>query len=227
VRSPAEAVSLARTACDAGLQVEGLMFYEAQVAGLPDSSPAVRLVKAASTAELLRRRSDVVAAVREVADLRFVNGGGTGSLDSSRRDPALTELAAGSGLFGPALFDGYRTFRPRPAAAYALPVVRRPRRGMVTVAGGGFVASGPPGRSRLPSVLAPRGLRMLRAEGAGEVQTPLVGAAADDLALGDLVWLRHAKAGELCERFDVLHLLSGDLRVATVPTYRGEGASFG
>ena len=98
---------------------------------------------------------------------------------------------------------------------------------MVTVAGGGFVASGPPGWSRLPSVLAPRGLRMLRAEGAGEVQTPLRGAAADGLALGDLVWLRHAKAGELCERFDEVHLLSGDRRVDTVPTYRGEGASFG
>jgi D-serine deaminase-like pyridoxal phosphate-dependent protein len=222
-----EAVSLARAARDAGLVVVGLMFYDAQIAGLPDTSPLVRMLKARSTAELLRRRADVVEAVKEVSHLEFVNGGGTGSLHIAGRDPSLTELAAGSGLFGPTLFDGYRGFRPRPAAAFALPVVRRPRAGMVTVFGGGYIASGPPGWSRLPSVLAPRGLRLLRAEGAGEVQTPLRGSAADQLRVGDRVWLRHAKAGELCERFDELHLVSGGQVVGRVPTYRGESATFG
>ena len=230
-RSPAhtayEAVSLARAARDAGLAVVGLMFYDAQIAGLPDSSPLVRLLKARSAAELVHRRADVVEAVKEVAHLEFVNGGGTGSLHVAGEDASLTELAAGSGLFGPTLFDGYRGFRPRPAAAFALPVVRRPRAGMVTVFGGGYVASGPPGWSRLPSVLAPRGLRLLRTEGAGEVQTPLRGSAADRLRVGDRVWLRHAKAGELCERFDELHLLSAGEVVARVPTYRGESATFG
>jgi D-serine deaminase-like pyridoxal phosphate-dependent protein len=222
-----EAVSLARAARDAGLVVVGLMFYDAQIAGLPDTSPLVRMLKARSTAELLRRRADVVEAVKEVSHLEFVNGGGTGSLHIAGADPSLTELAAGSGLFGPTLFDGYRGFRPRPAAAFALPVVRRPRAGMVTVFGGGYIASGPPGWSRLPSVLAPRGLRLLRAEGAGEVQTPLRGSAADQLRVGDRVWLRHAKAGELCERFDELHLVSGGQVVGRVPTYRGESATFG
>ena len=230
-RSPAhtayEAVSLARAARDAGLAVVGLMFYDAQIAGLPDTSPLVRLLKARSAAALARRRADVVEAVKEVAHLEFVNGGGTGSLHVAGEDASLTELAAGSGLFGPTLFDGYRGFRPRPAAAFALPVVRRPRAGMVTVFGGGYVASGPPGWSRLPSVLAPRGLRLLRTEGAGEVQTPLRGSAADRLRVGDRVWLRHAKAGELCERFDELHLLSAGEVVARVPTYRGESATFG
>jgi D-serine deaminase-like pyridoxal phosphate-dependent protein len=230
-RSPAhtayEAVSLARAARDAGLAVVGLMFYDAQIAGLPDTSPLVRLLKARSAAELVHRRADVVEAVKEVAHLEFVNGGGTGSLHVAGEDASLTELAAGSGLFGPTLFDGYRGFRPRPAAAFALPVVRRPRAGMVTVFGGGYVASGPPGWSRLPSVLAPRGLRLLRTEGAGEVQTPLRGSAADRLRVGDRVWLRHAKAGELCERFDELHLLSTGEVVARVPTYRGESATFG
>lgn len=230
-RSPAhtayEAVSLARAARDAGLAVVGLMFYDAQIAGLPDTSPLVRLLKARSAAELVHRRADVVEAVKEVAHLEFVNGGGTGSLHVAGEDASLTELAAGSGLFGPTLFDGYRGFRPRPAAAFALPVVRRPRAGMVTVFGGGYVASGPPGWSRLPSVLAPRGLRLLRTEGAGEVQTPLRGSAADRLRVGDRVWLRHAKAGELCERFDELHLLSAGEVVARVPTYRGESATFG
>ena len=230
-RSPAhtayEAVSLARAARDAGLAVVGLMFYDAQIAGLPDTSPLVRLLKARSAAELVHRRADVVEAVKEVAHLEFVNGGGTGSLHVAGEDASLTELAAGSGLFGPTLFDAYRGFRPRPAAAFALPVVRRPRAGMVTVFGGGYVASGPPGWSRLPSVLAPRGLRLLRTEGAGEVQTPLRGSAADRLRVGDRVWLRHAKAGELCERFDELHLLSTGEVVARVPTYRGESATFG
>lgn len=227
LREAGQVTAVARAAQTAGLQVVGLMFYDAQVAGLPDSSPAVRLVKRRSTRELLGRRAEVVAAVREVADLEFVNGGGTGSLHVASRDPSLTEVAAGSGLFGPTLFDGYRAFRPRPAAAFALPVVRRPAPGMVTVAGGGYIASGPPGWSRVPSVLRPRGLRLLCAEGAGEVQTPLRGPAADGLVIGDLVWFRHAKAGELCERFDQLHLVRGDGLVESVPTYRGEAATFG
>lgn len=230
-RSPAHtayaAVTLARAARDAGLLVVGLMFYDAQIAGLPDSSPAVRLLKARSAADLLVRRGEVVEAVREVSPLEFVNGGGTGSLHITGRDPALTELAAGSGLYGPALFDGYRGFRPRAAAAFALPVVRRPGPGLVTVFGGGYIASGPPGWSRVPSVLAPPGLRLLRTEGAGEVQTPLRGRAADRLELGDRVWFRHAKAGELCERFDELHLVSAGEVVGRVPTYRGESATFG
>ena len=58
------------------------------------------------------------------------------------------------------------------------------------------------------------------------MQTPVRGAAADSLAIGDRVWMRYAKAGEMCERFDVLHLVDGDdVRVA--PTYRGEGKAFG
>jgi len=227
LRTADQAAAVARAAQREGLAVLGLMFYDAQIAGLPDSSPAVRLLKSRSAADLRRRRAEVVGAVREVADLAFVNGGGTGSLHVAGQDPVLTELAAGSGLFGPTLFDGYRAFRPRPAAAFALPVVRRPAPGMVTVFAGGYTASGPPGWSRSPSVLFPRGLRLLRQEGAGEVQTPLRGRAADELALGDRVWFRHAKAGELCERFDELHLVRGDELVEGVPTYRGEAATFG
>jgi hypothetical protein len=56
------------------------------------------------------------------------------------------------------------------------------------------------------------------------VQTPLIGPAADGLAVGGRAWLRHAKAGELCERFTQLHLVEGDRVTETVPTYRGEGS---
>ncbi|HEY0637268.1 MAG TPA: amino acid deaminase/aldolase, partial [Pseudonocardiaceae bacterium] len=195
----------------------------------PPSAPvrgaAVRWMQRRSAAELAERRAAIVRAVRSLADLEFVNGGGTGSLERTAAEGVCTEAAAGSGLYGPTLFDAYTAFRPRPAALFALPVVRRPGPGLATVLGGGYIASGPAGSSRQPTPVHPAGLRLLGTEGAGEVQTPVAGAAADTLALGDRVWFRHAKAGELCERFDMLHLIGGDASTP-VPTYRGEGHAF-
>ncbi|MGO1165359.1 MAG: alanine racemase [Janibacter sp.] len=228
LRSPRRAAAVATAAAQAGLRVVGLMFYDAQIAGMPDSSPAIRVVKARSDASLLRRRGAVRAAVEDaVGPLEIVNGGGTGSLHLTSVDPALTELAAGSGLVGPTLFDGYDAFSPEPAVAFALPVVRRPAKGIVTCFSGGYIASGPAGDSRVPSVHHPEGLSMIGTEGAGEVQTPLRGKAARDLAIGDRVWFRHAKAGELAERFDEYLVVRGEDVVDTVPTYRGEGRNFG
>jgi D-serine deaminase-like pyridoxal phosphate-dependent protein len=228
LRTPAQAAELAREIVARGLHLDGLMMYEAQIAGIGDAGllgAAVRAMQRASARELAGRRAAVVRAVTDVAALRFVNGGGTGSVERTASEDAVTEVAAGSGLFAPTLFDAYRGFRPRPAAFFALPVVRRPSRRVATALGGGYPASGPAGRDRLPRP-AERGLRLDRLEGAGEVQTPLRGPAAAGLRIGDRVWMRHAKAGELCERFDVLHLVQGGRRVATVPTYRGEGRAF-
>jgi D-serine deaminase-like pyridoxal phosphate-dependent protein len=217
-----------------GVRLVGVMAYEGQVAGVGDRPAgrplrglAIRGMQSLSRRELRSRRAAIVAAVQRVAGpLQFVNAGGTGSLDSSSAEPAVTELAAGSGLFGPTLFDGYRRFRPQPAAFFALPIVRRPSRGVVTALGGGYIASGPPGADRLPVPWLPEGLRLDGQEGAGETQTPLRGSAADRLAIGDRVWMRHAKAGELCERFDRLYLIAGEQIVDEVPTYRGEGRCF-
>jgi D-serine deaminase-like pyridoxal phosphate-dependent protein len=216
-----------------GLRLVGLMGYEAHIAGLGDAPPgrrlyglAIRGVQQRSAAELAERRAAVVAAVQAVAPLEFVNGGGTGSLERTAAEPAVTEVAAGSGLYGPTLFDTYRSFTPHPAALFALPVVRRPGPGVATVLGGGYLASGPGDRTRLPSPYLPAGLRLDGQEGAGEVQTPVLGRAADALRIGDRVWFRHAKAGELCERFDALHLIEGDRVAEVVPTYRGEGKTF-
>ncbi len=183
-------------------------------------------MQAASARELAVRRAAVVAAVREVSPLRFVNGGGTGSVERTAAEPSVTEVAAGSGLFAPALFDAYRAFTARPAAFFALPVVRRPSATVATVLGGGYPASGAAGRDRLPRPVLPPGLRLDRQEGAGEVQTPVTGDAARGLRIGDRVWFRHAKAGELCERFGAVHLVRGRELVDTVPTYRGEGCAF-
>ncbi|MGC4804783.1 amino acid deaminase/aldolase [Micromonospora sp. DT233] len=234
VHSPRAAGALAATiAGRPGFRLVGLMSYEAHIAGLGDAPPgraalaaAIRAAQRWSYRELLARRGAAVAAVREHAELEFVNGGGTGSVAATSADPAVTEVTAGSGLFGPTLFDAYRAWRPTPAAFFACTVVRRPAPELATVLGGGWVASGPAAGSRLPSPWLPAGLKLLGAEGAGEVQTPVAGAAAAGLRVGDRVWFRHAKAGELCERVNELHLVEGDRVIATVPTYRGEGHAF-
>ncbi|MER7584213.1 amino acid deaminase/aldolase [Kitasatospora sp. NPDC097691] len=216
-----------------GFRVVGLMAYEGHVAGVGDRVPGrpvrsrlIRLMQTKARAELAERRAAVVRRLRQVAELEFVNGGGTGSVESTVAERAVTEVAAGSGLYQPQLFDNYRSFRGRPAALFGQPVVRRPGLGVVTVLGGGYPASGAAGPDRSPVPYLPPGLRYDPMEGAGEVQTPLLGSAADDLLIGDRVWFRHAKAGELCERFAELHLIEGESVVRTVPTYRGEGKTF-
>ena len=240
LHTPEQAAQLARAiSAREAFSLVGIMMYEAQIAGLGDSPPgrplragAIRAIQKRSARELAPRRSAVVAAVQEVLvaagapQLEFVNGGGTGSLEGTAAEAAVTEVTAGSGLYAPTLFDAYRAFTPRPAAMFALPVVRRPGPGTVTALGGGYLASGPADSARLPAPHLPGGLRLDGQEGAGEVQTPLLGAAADRLAIGDRVYFRHAKAGELCERFATLHLLEGERIVDEVPTYRGEGQCF-
>ncbi len=235
VRTPRQAVRLAEGIVRRpGFSLVGVMSYEGQIAGLGDNPPGnpvkgavIAWMQRRSGPELIKRRSDAIAAIRGVTDLEFVNGGGTGSLELTSADPSVTELAAGSGLIGPWLFDSYRGFSPRPAAFYALSVVRRPAPRIATLFAGGYVASGTGTPDRLPQPYLPQGLKLLGTEGAGEVQTPVVGAAADTLKLGDRVWMRHSKAGELAERFQEYHLVRGDRVERTVPTYRGEAVNFG
>jgi D-serine deaminase-like pyridoxal phosphate-dependent protein len=229
IRTPDEAVALAREVEKRPrMKLVGLMGYEAHIAGLGDSPPGKPLMAAvlkrlqrASAGEIAERRAEVV---RALGPLEFVNGGGTGSLHTTANEDVVTEITAGSGFYAPTLFDHYSAFTLTPAAMFALPVVRKPSRHVATLLGGGYIASGPADSSRLPSPYLPRGLKLDKNEGAGEVQTPVTGAAA--LAVGDRVYLRHAKAGELCERFNSLLLVQGSEVVDEVPTYRGEGCSF-
>jgi D-serine deaminase-like pyridoxal phosphate-dependent protein len=206
------------------------MTYEGQVAGVPDDVPGqrarslvVRRLKSASMTQLADRRSVISRDLGDLVDLEFWNAGGSGSIEATAADAAVTEVAAGSGLLVPTLFDHYQSFRPRPAAFYGLPVVRRPSDGIATVAGGGFVASGPTGKDRSPTPWAPPGLHLTGLEGAGEVQTPLTGPGVAGLSIGDWVWFRHAKSGELAEHTNLVHLVAGDAVVDTVPSYRGLG----
>jgi D-serine deaminase-like pyridoxal phosphate-dependent protein len=215
------------------IELDALMAYEGQIAGVGDMPPgrrrrgaAIRFMQRRSAAELAERRAAIVVALGEFVELEVVNGGGTGSLELTAAEEAVTEVTAGSGFYAPALFDHYSRFSLTPAAGFALPIVRKPAPRTATALGGGYLASGAGDAARLPSPWLPAGLELDVEEGAGEVQTPLLGPAAGNLDVGDRVYLRHAKAGELCERFDTLHLVEGDQIVDEVPTYRGEGRTF-
>ncbi|MGJ4844196.1 amino acid deaminase/aldolase [Leifsonia sp. Le1] len=241
-RSPLHTPAAVRELAEAivrrpGFTLVGMMAYEAQIAGQGNNPPGrpawgatLRWMQKNSGAELLDRRGQAVAAVREIADLEFVNGGGTGSLEFTASDESVTEIAAGSGLFGGYLFDSYAGFRPAPAASFALSVVRRPGPEVATMLGGGWIASGPPGADRMPKIEWPTGLSMVAREMAGEVQTPVTGVAAGVMRVGDRVWLRHTKSGELSEHVDEFHLIDAvDGRatvVGAVPSYRGDGKVF-
>ena len=229
LREVPDVVALARrAAATEGLNFHGVMAYEAQIAGVPDSSPAVRAMKAVSGSDVRRMREAVAQALREAGLApRVFNGGGTGSLAAGAREASLTEVTAGSGFVDSHLFDGYRGLALEPAAFFALQVVRRPAPGLVTCHGGGYIASGGAGRSRLPIPALPPGLSLLSLEGAGEVQTPLeLGRGGGELSLGDPVFFRHAKAGELAEHFEEYLLVRGDRIEGRASTYRGLGKCF-
>lgn len=216
------------------LRLAGCMGYESQVAGLGDRNPFKRalnpvagLVRRISMRMIARRRARARALFeREHVVLDLFNGGGSGSLNLAAAEPALTELSAGSGLLDPHLFDYYSNIRFEPACFFALQAVRRSDPGFVTCQGGGYIASGEPGWDRVPRPWRPEGARLIPAEGTGEVQTPLRLRRADDVALGDPVLFRHAKAGELAERFEEYLLVSQGQVVGRAKTYRGFGRCF-
>jgi D-serine deaminase-like pyridoxal phosphate-dependent protein len=235
LRAPPEIADLVeRIVRSPHLVFAGLLAYEAHLAGIPDSNPFAahldrpkRLVKRLARAPALELRRAVIRELeRRGLAVPLFNGGGTGSVAWSALDPSLTEVTAGSGFLDSHLFDGYRGLDLDPAVFFALPVTRRPAPGFVTCQGGGFVASGAAGPDRLPIPYLPEGLRLTPLEGAGEVQTPLLVPAGVTLALGDPVFFRHAKAGELAEHFLTYLLVRGDRVEERVATYRGAGRCF-
>ena len=132
VRTADEAVTLAQEIDRRErTKLVGLMAYEAQIAGVGDNVPGksinnlfVRRMQAVSARDVEERRAEIVMALSEVAQLEFVNGGGTSSIDRTASEWAVTEIAAGAGFYAPVPLDHYRSFRPRPAAMFALPVTR-------------------------------------------------------------------------------------------------------
>jgi D-serine deaminase-like pyridoxal phosphate-dependent protein len=235
VRTGGDALRVARAAEKSGAAaVVGIMGYEAQIAGMADENPfsralnpARKLIREMSKPDVRRRRESVVSFLKKNGvNLRIVNGGGTGSLDFTSRDDSCTETTAGSGFYCPHLFSYYSNLDLTPAAFFALQASRFPARRMVACNGGGYVASGEAGEDRLPLPCLPKGAKLSKLEGAGEVQTPVELPAGVSLSAGDPVIFRHAKAGELAERFNELLLISNKAAVGSVPTYRGEGCCF-
>ncbi|MCA9773047.1 MAG: alanine racemase [Myxococcales bacterium] len=235
IRDPEAALTLVRHAERAGgVRVVGIMAYEAQVAGLPDANPFTRamnplkrLVRRRSVPDVAERRARLVERLRAAGvELQFVNGGGTGSIDTTSTESVVTEVTAGSGFYCPTQFDYYSNIHLLPAAFFACQVVRIPKPGMVTCQGGGYIASGEAGPDKVPVPWLPAGASVTKAEAAGEVQTPVLLPEGVEVAIGDPVIFRHFKAGELCERFNELILFENGEITGRVPTYRGEGKCF-
>jgi D-serine deaminase-like pyridoxal phosphate-dependent protein len=217
------------------LELHGLMGYEAQIAGVGNQTKGqgiknkiIQKLQRHSIPQVRKKRAEAVAYLEQQLGkaLTFVNGGGTGSLESTREEKVVTEVTAGSAFFSPTLFDHYQQFQHLPAVGYAVEIVRQPQINIYTCLGGGYVASGMAGKDKVPEPYLPKGCQLNPNEMAGEVQTPIHYSGSEALQLGDPIFMRHSKAGELCERFNELLLLQNDRVLGAWPTYRGEGQCF-
>lgn len=210
----------------------GIMGYEAQIAGVGDRlgkgflfDKIVSFLKALSTKKIYKYRASVVELAKTYFTLEFVNGGGTGSLTMTAGDQSVSEVTAGSAFYCPHLFDRYdESFEP--SCGYAVQVCRKPNADMVTCHGGGYVASGAFGVDKIPQVFSPKELKFDKNEMFGEVQTPLHKTSDISLNLGDPVFLRHAKAGELMERFEDIYIIKDNKIDHTWKSYRGDGLCY-
>ncbi|HEV7769909.1 MAG TPA: alanine racemase, partial [Solirubrobacterales bacterium] len=110
-----QAVALAREVeSRPQIELDALMAYEGQISGVGDLPPgqrlrgaAIRFMQKRSATELAERRGAIVEALSEFVELEVVNGGGTGSLELTAAEEAVTEVTAGSGFYAPILFDHY------------------------------------------------------------------------------------------------------------------------
>lgn len=217
-----------------GVKIVGAMVYEAQLAGLGDRNPFKKFlnpifswIRKTSVRSVRKLRAEIPFAFSGTgATLEIFNGGGTGSINFAASEEALTEVTAGSALLCSHLFDYYSNVSFEPSAFFALQVVRSSDDRYVTCQGGGYIASGEPGWDRVPVPVFPAGSKLVSTEGCGEVQTPVQLASGVQLRAGDAVWFRHAKAGELAERFNEYHLISNRKIIGSAKTYRGFGQCY-
>ncbi|MBU5266655.1 alanine racemase [Virgibacillus proomii] len=216
------------------LRMLGVMGYEAQIAGVPDQLPqkigvnkVVQLLKKRSLSIVKKRRYDIVQALTAAGySLELVNGGGTGSLQTTAKEDVITEITVGSGFYAPILFDYFQErIETNASLFFTLPIVRKPAENIYTCLGGGYIASGSAGNSKLPQPVYPKGSKLIPVEGAGEVQTPVY-IRSRHIKIGDIIVFRAAKAGEICERFTEIVCVSNGKIVDYYPTYRGEGECF-
>lgn len=239
LRSPITSVQAFKNLVDnhkdfPNIKIVGIMGYEAQIAGLGDNvegkvlmNNIIKILKQKSIKELSKRRALCVQYLQSIGiEPTLVNGGGTGSIESTHNESWVTEVTVGSGFYSPALFDNYSDFKHLPALAYALRIVRSPQKNYFTALGGGYIASGSVGIDKQPKPYLPSNIKLTENEGTGEVQTPFKYIGKENLAIGDPVFFRHAKAGELCERFQNLTILKDGKIIDNWNTYRGDNQCF-
>lgn len=239
LRSPVTSVQKGKELIDSfdkytNISLSGLMGYEAQIAGLGEKNPAngiknyvIPFLKKKSILDYTKRREEIVAYAKEKDHtLMLVNAGGTGSIESSKEEDWVTEITVGSGFYSPALFDYYNQFKHQPAVGFAVQIVRKPKANFYTCLGGGYIASGATGIDKQPKPYLPEGIELSENEATGEVQTPFEYNGNEKLGIGDTILFRHAKAGEINERFNEMYLISDGKITDKVKTYRGEGQCF-
>lgn len=235
IKTTEQALAIVKRISDSAyLQLDGMMGYEAQIAGVTDNDPtrkaknvAIRYLKKRSSGELIKKRKRIMDQIKELGiSLRFINGGGTGSLHQTSLEDHVTEVTVGSGFFNSHLFDNYQAFKRQPAAGFAIEITRIPKKHIYTCFGGGYIASGPADKDKLPQVFLPKGARLISNEGAGEVQTPIFYNGEVSLGHGDPVIMRHSKSGELCERFQCLYIIKNGEIIGNYSTYRGDQQCF-
>lgn len=207
------------------------MGYKGQFGGPEDAVPGwffrntlVHSLKGASIREFLSRSEARAVALRKKGfsvDTEY--GGGSGSLEYTLGDPAITEITVGSAFYALSLFRHYRSEDYVPSLFFALQVSRIPGPGFICCSGGGYVTSGPPGPSRLPVPVYPAGLRYVDLEGAGEVQTLLRSPVC--LGIGYPVYFQHPRSGEPFERFPEIMLVRKEHRAEKASTFRASGES--
>jgi len=174
----------------------------------------------------MKKRKKIIHLIEQKGiNLRFINGGGTGSLHQTVTEN-VTEATVGSGFFNSHLFDNYKDYTNKPALAYAIEITRKPTKHIYTCTGGGYIASGAMGIDRLPQVYLPKGAKLTKNEGAGEVQTPIFYNGAIPLSHGDPIIMRHSKAGELAEHFHSIQLIKDGKIINSYKTYRGDSQCF-
>jgi D-serine deaminase-like pyridoxal phosphate-dependent protein len=212
----------------------GIMGYEAQIAGMSDKSPfspllnpIKKFIKRKSVKDVFEKRKAIYNFLKgENIQPDIFNGGGTGSLATSGAEPWLTEVTAGSGFLQSHLFDYYAANKNVPAFCFGLQVSRIPKQGIATCKSGGFIASGDAVQDKWPVPFLPKGIKTIKNEGFGEVQTPFQISSDLDIRPGDPLFFRPAKAGEIAERFTEYILIRNNKIVERVPTYRGMGQCF-
>lgn len=216
------------------LKLDGLMGYEAQIAGVVDAAPKqtlknfiIRQLKRISLKRIKEKRRQIYKLIQKKdIYVRFINGGGTGSLHETAKDKHITEVTVGSGFYNSHLFDKYKDFKLQPAVGFAVEITRTPESSIYTCLGGGYVASGAVAKDKLPEIYLPKGAKLTATEGVGEVQTPVIYEGPLKLRHGDPIIFRHSKAGEICERFTSLYMIENGKVVDEMTTYRGDGKCF-